>query len=69
MDTYVLLGSTSGSDRAGPAEHDWYFKVYRYPELQAMTTDYNFGHDIYEGAWRVPARDRALDRFRTPAGC
>lgn len=47
MDTYVLLGSTSGSDRAGPAEHDWHLKVYRHPELQAMTTDYNFGNDIY----------------------
>jgi hypothetical protein len=47
VDTYVLLGSTSGSDRAGSAEHDWHLKVYRHPELQAMTTDYNFGHDIY----------------------
>jgi hypothetical protein len=41
VDTYVLLGSTSGSDRAGSAEHD------RHPELQAITTDYNFGHGIY----------------------
>jgi hypothetical protein len=47
VDTYVLLGSTSGSHRAGSAEHDWHLKVYRHPELQAMTTDYNFGHDIY----------------------
>jgi hypothetical protein len=75
VDTYVLLGSTSGSDRAGPAEHDWYLKVYRYPELQAITTDYNFGHGIYAlgvclleiGLWTALVLRRLLTpRCRSP---